>query len=140
MNQRGALTSFLLCKLGIVFAVAALIGSATAMSASLDRTTQRDDLGEVAERVTEALEEIDSTPGKVWIERDLPSVGRDFDLVVVGSYSRTQFVRVRVGGEENIERSTLLSTAVNGGNFALSCRNPTKIRLTKDGQICLEVI
>ncbi len=56
MNQRGALTSFLLCKLGIVFAVAALIGSATAMSASLDRTAQRDDLGEVAERVTDALE------------------------------------------------------------------------------------
>lgn len=138
MNQRGALTSFLLCKLGIVFAVAALIGSATAMSASLDRTAQRDELGEVAERVTDALEEIDGTPGKVWIERDLPAVGRDFDLVVVGSYGRTQFVRVRVGGD--IERSTLLSTAVNGGNFALSCRNPTKIRLTKDGQICLEVI
>ena len=138
MNQRGALTSFLLCKLGIVFAVAALIGSATAMSASLDRTAQRDDLGEVAERVTDALEEIDGTPGKVWIERDLPAVGRDFDLVVVGSYGRTQFVRVRVGGD--IERLTVLSTAVNGGNFALSCRNPTKIRLTKDGQICLEVI
>ncbi len=138
MNQRGALTSFLLCKLGIVFAVATLIGSATAMSASFDRTAQREELGEVAERVTDALEEIDGTPGKVWIERDLPAVGRDFDLVVVGSYGRTQFVRVRVGGD--IERSTLLSTAVNGGNFALSCRNPTKIRLTKDGQICLEVI
>ena len=138
MNQRGALTSFLLCKLGIVFAVAALIGSATAMSASFDRAAQREELGEVAERVTDALEEIDGTPGKVWIERDLPAVGRDFDLVVVGSYGRTQFVRVRVGGD--IERSTFLSTAVNGGNFALSCRNPTKIRLTKEGQICLEVI
>ena len=140
MDQHGALTSFLLCKLGVALAVATLIGAVATMSMSFERTAQREDLGEVVEHVIDALEEIDGTPGRVWIERDLPAVGKEFELVVTGAWDGAQIVRVGALGEENIERATVLLTAVNGGEFALSCRNPTRIQLTKDGQTGMEVI
>lgn len=140
MNQRGVLANFLLCKLGVAFAVVTLIGAAVVMSAGFERVTQREKLEAVAERAIDALEEIDGTHGKVWIERELPAVGQEFELKLTGTWDGAQVVRVAAIGEENLERVTVLSTEVNGGEFVLSCKNPTVIRLTKDGQISVEVV
>lgn len=140
MNQRGSLTGFLLCKLGVMFAVTALLGAVVIMHSSFERTARREKLEVAIRTVTDALYMIDGMPGEVQIERELPTLEQEFELVVIGTGGEEQVIRVIADGRENVERAVMLLNRVNGGEFTLRCKNPAEVRLVKDEQIFMEVI
>ena len=139
MNQRGLLTNFLICKVGVALAALLLVSAVLGMSGSFARVTERDDFERVANSIGCALRTIDGIPGEVQLERKLPSTGRIFGLTITGTYSNgAQVIRIGVGGR--VERVVMLAKQVNGGEFKLSHKSPTAIRLTKTDQIHLELI
>lgn len=140
MDQRGSLAGFLLSKLGVVFAVTALLGAVVMMHSSFERTAKREKLEVVARTVADELCMIDGMPGKVQIERELPALEQEFELVVVGTGGEGQVIRVIVDGREDVECEVMLLNRVNGGEFTLRCKNPAKVRLVKDEQIFMEVV
>lgn len=140
MDQRGSLTGFLLCKLGVMFAVTALLGAVVIMHSSFERTTRREKLEVAIRTVTDALRMIDGIPDEVQIERELPTLEQEFELVVIGTGGDEQVIRVIADGRENVERVAILLNWVNGGEFTLRCKNPAKVRLVKDEQIFMEVV
>ncbi len=139
MNQRGSLAGFLLCKLGVMFAVTALLGAVIMMHSSFERTARREKLEVAAQTVVDALCMIDGMPGEVQIERELPTLEQEFELAVIGTGGDEQVIRVIADGRENVECMVMLLNRVNDGEFTLRCKNPVKVRLVKDEQIFMEV-
>lgn len=140
MNERALLIDFLVCKTGVALAAITLIGAVLAMSSSFERTTERDELTTVADTFVQAVRAIDGMLGEVRITRELPTVERQFWVDIVGTYDGIQVVRVTIVGKGHIERVVMLRNKINGGEFELSCDSPTFIRLTKVGEIYLELV
>ncbi|MEA1905161.1 MAG: hypothetical protein U9M97_04715, partial [Candidatus Hadarchaeota archaeon] len=86
------------------------------------------------------LRTIDGVPGKVQVERELPTLEQEFELVVVGTGGEEQVIRVIADGRENVECVAVILNRVNGGEFTLRCKNPAKVCLVKDEQILMEVV
>ena len=140
MDGRGMFTDFLVCKVGIALAAMALIGAALVMSSSFERTTEQNELTAVADTIAQAIRAIDGMPGEIQIARELPSVGLQFGVDIVGTYDNIQVVRVIVDGRSRVERVVMLRNKLNGGEFGLSRDNPTFVRLTKVDEIRLELV
>jgi hypothetical protein len=131
---------FLFCKVGIAIAAMALVGATLEMSSSFGRIVARDELTVVADTIAQAIRSIDGIPGEVRIARELPPLGRQFWVDIVGTHDDMQVVRVIVDGQSRIERVIVLRNKLNGGEFELSCDGPTSVRLTKVDEICLELV
>ncbi len=140
MDERALLINFLVCKIGVALAAITLIGAALAMSSSFERTVKRDELKTVADTLVQAVRAIDSLPGEVWIARELPTVEQQFWIDIVGTYDNIQIVRMTIVGKSRTERVAILRNKLNGGEFELSCDSPTFIRLTKVGEMHLELV
>lgn len=140
MDGRGLFMDFLACKVGMALAAIALVGAALAMSSSFERTAERDELAEVADTIAQAIRAIDGMPGEVRIARELPSVGRQFGVDIIGTYDGMQVVRVVIDGRSRVERVVMLRNKLNGGEFGLSRDSPTFVRLTKVDEILLELV
>lgn len=140
MDERALLIDFLVCKIGVALAAITLIGAALAMSSSFERTAEQDELTTVADTLVQAVRAIDGMPGEVWITRELPTVEQQFWINIVGTYDDIQAVRVTIVGKSHVERVVMLRNKLNGGEFELSYDSPTFIRLTKVGEIYLELV
>jgi len=140
MDERGLFIDFLVCKVGVALAAIALVGAALAMLAGFERTTERDELTTVADTIAQAIQAIDGMPGEVRIARELPSVGRQFEVDIVGAYDDMQIVRVIVDGQSRAERVVMLRNKLNGGRFELSSDSPTLVSLTKVDEIHMELV
>lgn len=140
MDGRGLFIDFLICKVGVALAAMALVGAVLAMSAGFGRTAERDELTTVADTIAQAIQAIDGMPGEVWIARELPSVGRQFEVDIVGAYDDVQVVRVIVDGQSRVERVVVLRNKLNDGEFELSRDGPTFVRLTKVDEIHMELV
>jgi len=140
MDGRGLFLDFLVCKVGVALAAIALIGSVLVMSSSSGRTIERGEMTAVADTITQAIRAVDGMPGEIQITSELPSVGSQFLVEIVGTYDNMQVVRVIIDGQSHVERVFLLREKINGGTFELSRDNPTLIRLAKVDEISLELI
>lgn len=140
MKEKGSIAGFLISKLSLGLAVTLLIGSVLAMQGGLNSKNRRQKLELIAKKVGRGLRKIDSLPGKVRIERNLPSLSGDQEIVISGTNKDTQSVKIEVIGEEKIRNIVFLSRKVNGGKFRISKKNPRKINIRKSNQISIEVI
>lgn len=139
MSEKGFLTGFLASKLTVALAVAFFLGSVLAMYGTFDRTGRREELKSILEVVAAGLRKIDSLPGKVRLERKLPSVGSFYVLVLSGENFDDQVVHISIYARENFHRTVILGRKVNGGVFRIRRRNPRRIRIKKFDQISVEV-
>ena len=140
MNQRGVLTDFFLCKIGVALAALALLGTAFGMSSSLKRTAERGGLTMLADTIEGTIRMVERLPGEVELRKKLPTTGWA-EVTIVGERSgETQMVHITVGSEGQIERTLILTTEVNGGRFMLSRESPGAIHLSKAGKIQLELV
>jgi len=140
MDGRGLFLDFMVCKVGVALAAIALICAVLVMSSSSGRTIERGEMTAVADTITQAIRAIDGMPGEIQITSELPSVGFQFCVEIVGTYDNTQVVQVIIDGQSHVERVFLLREKINGGTFELSRDNPTLIRLAKVDEISLELI
>ncbi len=141
MNERGLLTSFLVCKVGVTLAAMVLLCAVFSMYAGIGRVAEREDLAQVADAVAGAIEAADSIPGEMEMRRSLPAIPQQFELVVTGEQGcGVEVVRVRVIAEEEVERVLMLMNPVNGGEFTLAAKNPSEIHLVKSDAIQMEVV
>ena len=141
MDDRGLLTSFLICKIGVALAALAFLVIILSMHASVGRLAEREDLTQLADAIAGAIKEIDSLPGEAEMQRDLLTIPQQFEVVVTGERSSgIQVIRVNVIAEGEAERVLMLTNQVNGGEFTLTMKNPSIIHITKAGTIQLELI
>ena len=140
MNQKG-LSTFLVCKIGVAFAVISLMGAALVTSLSAKRTAEQEDLEIVADAVLSSIQIADSVPGEVELERKLPTMGQQLEVKIVGERQGSwQAVRVLIIAQTRVERTIFLVNEVNGGEFEQSRINPTLLRLRKLNGILLELV
>lgn len=140
MKERGLLSGFLLSKTGVALAIFFLIGSVLAVYSGFTRETRRGEFKAVLDSVILNLREVDSLPGKVRLDRDIPVVKKSYRLVVTGEYHDYQLIKLQIQSVENFQRTVFLSSKVNGGNFQVERKNPRKIVLSKYNQISMEVM
>ncbi len=141
MDQRGLLADFLVCKIGVALAALALLGAVLTMSSGFERTAEREDLAMLADTIAGAIRTAESMPGEVELRRALPTLARQTEVVIIGEFSEgVQVIRIVVGSGERVERTLMLRHEVNGGEFSLSHESPSAIRLSKAGEIRLELI
>jgi len=141
MEEGGASAAFFLCKVGMAFAAVALVGFALSMHASSARFAEEQDLDAVAVLVTHTIEEADDFPGEAQLRRELPGSQQQFEVLITGELmGGLQLIQVRVMSESVLERSLMISTIVNGGDFTISMRNPHEILVEKSGTITVELI
>jgi hypothetical protein len=141
MDNRGVFLDFLVCKVGVAIVAISLIGAVLVMSSSSKRNVERAEMTAVADTIGQTIRAIDGMPWEVQITRELPSIGSQFLIEIVGTYDNVQLVRVIMdGGQSHVERLFLLREKINGGFFELSSGSPTLIRLSKVDGICLELI
>ena len=141
MDERGSLSIFLVCKVGVALAVLSLMGAALASYSSAQRTAEREELGIVADSIIDAIRTADSLPGEVKLERRLPNTEQQFEVEVLGSYTGNfQSLRVRVSAKERVEKALVFVRRLNGGAFEMRCSAPTMLRLQKSDGIILELI
>ena len=141
MDERGSLSIFLVCKVGVALAVLSLIGVALVSYSSAQRTAEREELEIVADSIIGAIRTADSLPGEVRLERRLPNTEQQFEVEVLGSYTGNfQSVRVRVYAKESVEKTFVSMRMLNGGAFEMRCSMPTLLRLQKSDGITLELI
>lgn len=140
MDERGSLTGFLTSKLGVALTAISLIGAGIAMYGSFERTMQGEQLNAIANSTAAAFQTVCALPGRVYLRRELPSIDQSYKITISGSYENYQIIRILVKRRENVSRTLFIEEKVNGGNFNLERRSPKKIRITKSGQISVEVI
>jgi len=141
LDERGSLSIFLVCKVGVALAVLSLMGAALASYSSAQRTAEREELGIVADSIIDAIRTADSLPGEVKLERRLPNTEQQFEVEVLGSYTGNfQSLRVRVSAKERVEKALVFVRRLNGGAFEMKCNAPTMLRLQKSDGISLELI
>lgn len=140
MDERGSISIFLVCKVGVALAVLSLMGVALASYSSAQRTVEREELEMVADSIIGAIRTADSLPGEMVLERRLPNIEQQFEVEVIGSYSNFQSVRVRMIAKESIEKTSMLMHRLNSGAFEMRCSAPTMLRLQKSDGITFELI
>jgi hypothetical protein len=135
------LTSFLVCKIGVALAALAFLGIILSVHASIGRLAEREELAQLADAIAGAIKEIDSLPDEAEMQRDLPAIPQQFEVVVTGERSGgIQVIRVSIIADGEVERVLMLANQVNEGEFTLTVKNPSIIHLTKAGTILLELI
>jgi len=140
MDKKG-LSTFLVCKIGVAFAVISLMGAALVTSLSAKRTAEQEDLEIVADAVLSSIQIADSTPSEIELERKLPTIGQQFEVKIIGERQGSwQAVHVLITAQTQVERTIFLTNQVNGGEFELSRSNPTLLRLRKLNGILLELV
>lgn len=139
MNEKGLLMGFLASKLAVALAAALFLTSTLAMYEMFEREAQGDELKSVLDVVARSLRRVDSLPGKVRLERKLPSVGCSYLLVLSDDNLVDQMVKIGIYAEENFHRTVILGRGVNGGTFQIRERNPHRIILKKFDQISVEL-
>jgi len=140
VDKKG-LSTFLVCKIGVAFAVISLMGAALVTSLSAKRTAEQEDLEIVADAVLGSIQIADSVPGEVALERKLPTIGQQFEVKIIGErQGNWQAVRVLITAQTRVERTILLTNEVNGGEFEQSRINPMLLRLRKLNGILLELV
>jgi hypothetical protein len=141
VDDRGLLTSFLICKIGVALAALAFLGIILSMQAGVGRLTEREDLAQVADAIGGAIKAIDSLPGEAEMRRDLPAISQQFEMIVTGERDNgVQVLRVHVIADGEVERVLALTNQVNEGEFTLAMKNPSIIHLKKAGAIQLELV
>lgn len=141
MEDRGASATFLLCKIGMAFAAIAFIGFALYMYSSSTRLAEMQDLEAAANAITSAIEKIDDFPGEFELHREMPASPQHFEVTITGEREGgLQTIHVCVASTAKVERSLIVSTIVNGGDFLLSLKNPREIVVRKSSTILLELI
>jgi hypothetical protein len=141
MNQDGLLADFLVCKIGVAIAALALLGAVLTMSSGLKRAAEREDLAIFADTITGAIQTVERTPGEVELRRTLPALAQQTEVAIIGELSDgIQVIRIVVGSGERVEHTLMLGNQVNGGEFSLSHESPSAIRLSKTGEIRLELV
>lgn len=85
MDDSGLLTSFLVCKIGVALAALAFLGIILSMQASVGRLAEREDLTQVADAIAGAIKAIDSLPDEAEIQRNLPAISQQFEVVMTVS-------------------------------------------------------
>ncbi|MFH1821628.1 MAG: hypothetical protein ABH852_04210 [Methanobacteriota archaeon] len=140
MENRGTSAGFLLCKLGLAFAAVAFIGLALSMYSSSTRFADREDLEMIASAVVSAIEKIEVFPGESELRRELPASAQHYEILIIGEMKDgLQIIQVCVASAAKVERSLIMSTTVNGGDFRLSMENPHEIVVGKSGTISVEL-
>ena len=140
MDKKG-LSTFLVCKIGVAFAVISLMGAALVTSLGAKRATEQEDLEIVADAILGSIQIADSVPGEVELERKLPTIGQPLEVKIVGERQGSwQAVRVSITAQTRVERTILITNEVNGGEFEQSQSNPTLLRLRKLNGILLELV
>jgi len=140
VDQRGVLADFFVCKIGVALAALALLGAALAMSSSFKRAAEREDLAMVADTIEGVIQTVERLPGEVELRKELPTRTRA-EVTIIGERSGgAQVIRIIVGTQEQVERTLILTTGVNGGDFKLSRESPSAICLSKRSEIHLELI
>ena len=141
MGERGSISTFFVCKIGVALAVLLLMGVALASYSSAQRTAEREELEMVADSIIGAIRTADSLPGEVRLERRLPNTEQQFEVEVLGSQvGNFQSVRVRVYAKESVEKTLVSMRRLNGGAFEMKCNTPTMLRLQKSDGITLELV
>ncbi|KXA92472.1 hypothetical protein AKJ64_03060 [candidate division MSBL1 archaeon SCGC-AAA259E17] len=139
MNEKGLLTGFLASKLALALAVALFLASTLAMYEVFEREAREKELKSVLDVVAGSLRKVDSLPGKIRLERKLPSVGCLYFLVLSGDNLEDRMVKIGIYAEENFHRTVILGGGVNGGTFQIRERNPYRITLKKFDGISVEL-
>ena len=140
MNQWGIMADFLVCKIGVALAALALLGAALGMSSSFERTAEREDLAMIADTIAGAIQTTERLLGDIRLKRELP-IRTQAEVTIIGNHSGgVQAVHIIVWTRERVERTLMLTTKVNGGDFTLSRESPSAIRLSKTIEIQLELI
>jgi hypothetical protein len=140
LDERGSLSIFLVCKVGVALAVLSLMGVALASYSSAQRTAEREELEVVADSIICAIRTADSLPGDVLLERKLPNTRQQFGVEVMGSCLNFQSVRVRVYAKESVEKTLVLIHRLNSGTFEMRRGTPRLLRLRKSDGITFELI
>ena len=141
MDQRGFLTDFLVCKIGVALAALTLLGAVLTMSSGFKRTTEREDLAMLADTISWTIRTAERMPGEVELRKVLPTLARQTEVVITGEFREgMQIISIVVGSGEQVERTLMLDHEVNGGEFSLCHKSPSVIRLCKAGGIRLELI
>ncbi|MFQ6129622.1 MAG: hypothetical protein ACE5OT_02285 [Candidatus Hadarchaeaceae archaeon] len=141
MDQHGLLADFLVCKIGVAFAALTLLGAVLTMSSGFKRTAEREDLAILADTIAGAIRTVERMPGEVELRKALPALAHQSEVVITGEFSEgTQIIHIVIDSGELVERTLMLNHEVNGGEFSLSLESPTVIRLSKAGEIRLELI
>lgn len=140
MKEKGALTNFLIMKLGVLIAVIILLGASITMYDSLKHNNQREKLKESSKFVIKTIHEAECLPGKVQLDRKLPEISESYEIIISGFIKDCQIVQVSIVGSENLSKTTLLNKKVNGGKFNIREKNPEKIKISKNESISLKVV
>jgi hypothetical protein len=140
MDVGGLFLDFLVCKVGVALAAIALICAVLVMSSSSERYIERGKLNAVADIITQTIQAIDGMPGEIQITRELPPIGSQFFVEIIGTYDNMQVVRVTMNGQSHVDRVVLSREKINGGIFELSRDSPTLLRLVKEDGIRLELV
>lgn len=140
MKDKGMVSSFLITKLGVFLAIFLLLAASIDTYHSFERSRNRVKKEEIAGFVIDSIEEADSLPGNVHMERKVPALDQSYELKVSGSAGESQIVEVSIIESEEVRESTLLNSRVNGGNFEIKEKNPDKIIISKENGLLLEVV
>lgn len=139
MKQRGSIAGFLIGKLAVFIAVALLFCSITTSYRRINRTTERKKIDKVMETLVKNLREVDSLPGQIRIERNLPPLSKPYKLILSGNYRDYQIVRIQVQTQERFQRIITLRKIVCNGKFRIERENPERFTIAKSDRIQLEV-
>ncbi len=137
MNEDGAISGFILSKVGVIVAVAVILGSALTFYGRFQRTTREERLGNVLETVSATLREADSLPGRVELRRDLPSVEGTYRLFVSDDHQENGLVEIGIFGSEDLKSRLFLLRDLSSEWILV--KNPGQITVKKSKRISVEV-
>ncbi len=141
VNDRGLLADFLVCKVGVALAAFAFIGVVLSMQTSFGHLSEREEMTQLAEVITDTISAVEFMPGETELRRQLPLASTESKVVVTGRRNGDfQVVCVHVIGDAEVERVLMLTSQVNEGEFRLSVDDPRQIHLKKSETIQLELI
>lgn len=140
MKDKGMVSSFLLTKLGVFLAIFLLLAASIDAYNSFERSKNRERKEEIADFVIDSIEEAESLPGNVLMERKIPDLDESYELQVSGRAEDSQIVEVSIIKSKEVKKTTLLNKRLNGGNFEIRKKNPDKIVISKDNGLLLEVV
>lgn len=141
MDDRGLISGFIVCKIGVALAALVFLGAILSMYSSMERLAGREELEQAAGAIASAIEAADSMPGEVEMWLGLPAISQEFEVLVVGERNgEVQMICMRVVAGPEVERVLVLSSQVNSGEFKLTVKNPRQVHLRKAGTIQLELV
>lgn len=141
MDGRGSSAGFLICKIGIAFAAIAFIGFVFSVCSGSARFVEEQELDLLADKIIGTIEKLERFPDESELCVELPLSGRLFKVLISGGLDDgLQLLQVGVTSEVSVERSLILKTIVNGGDFSLLMDNPHDFIARKDGDIYVELV